>query len=77
VCFQCYKADPNKGRWKDRPAPHQQFQSARRQDVQALAPRSSWWITPRASWGEAIAEQLPRLHAIGAEVPFTQRGLSE
>ena len=21
VCFDCYKADPNKGRWKDKPAP--------------------------------------------------------
>ncbi len=72
-CHPCKGHQMRKGK----PLPHQQFQSERREDRQAKAPSSSWWVVPRDQWGAAIEGQRARHQAGGCGVPKTQQGLSE
>lgn len=57
--------------------PTPQWVSQHVKDKRAMHPTSSWWIVPRSHWSRAIAEQMPRLQAIGAEVPRTQMGVAD
>lgn len=69
ICLACYRAAGLSGRGKRAPMPEQQWKAAHAIDKQALAPRESWWAVPAARFAENYAKELPRLMAIGPDLP--------
>ena len=79
ACFDKLPASAKLGKRAKRgpPISLDQWGTEHAADKAKRNPPTSWWAVPDAQFAANLAQQLPRLHAIGASVPKTQRGLGD